>query len=256
MRRLRLWVLLAMAALAGVASAGIAAERPKASAAFGNAPFEAEPEHPDRIHVAIDFSAAEQVLEALSQEKPKPGDASALRALAAVRDQIVESGKDPSDWDRDFASAFLEESRPSSFDLRSIRIEKDRWRVALAGLEADSAAISRLAGRRAAALLPADPPVKLTCNVELTFAMAGLEDHAVSREGEDRIRILIDVGHTVSSSTGDTREERSDTLARLIAGESLRAAWDRYRAAAPGWNQAAGHGPLAPLARAIAIAAP
>ncbi len=239
-----------------VASAAPPAAPPDAGPAFGNAPYEAEPAAPERIRVALDFSAAEQVLDALSQDKPKPGDASALRALSAVRDQIAESGKDPTDWDRDFASAFLEESRPSVFDLRSIRLEKDRWGVALAGLKADADAIARLAARRAAALLPTDAPVKLACSVELTFAMAGLEDHAVSREGDDRIRILVDLGHTVSTSTGDTREERSDAIARLIAGETFRAAWDRYRAVAPGWQKATTLGTLEPLARAVAVIAP
>ena len=224
--------------------------------AFGNAPYEAEPVQPDRIRVAVDFSAAEQILEALSQEKPKPGDASTLRALPAVRDQIAESGKDPADWDRDFASAFQEESRPSAFDLRSIRLDRERWRVALAGLKADGDAVARLSARRAAALLPSDAPVKLACEVELTFAMAGLEDHAVSREGDGRIRVLVDMGHTVSTSTGDTREERSDALARLIAAEAFRAAWDRYRAVAPGWQGAADLGVLEPLLRAVSIAAP
>lgn len=239
-----------------LASAAASAAPPDAGPAFGNAPYEAEPVQPERVRVSLDFSAAEQVLDALSQDKPKPGDASALRALSAVRDQITESGKDPSDWDRDFASAFLEESRPSVFDLRSIRLDRDRWGVALAGLKAEGGAIARLAARRAAALLPTDAPVKLTCNVELTFAMAGLEDHAISREGDDRIRILVDLGHTVSTSTGDTREERSDAIARLIAGEAFRAAWDRYRAVAPGWQKATALGTLEPLARAVAAVAP
>jgi hypothetical protein len=96
----------------------------------------------------------------------------------------------------------------------------------------------------------------MSCDVELTFAMAGLEDHAVSREGDDRVRLLVDIGHTVSSATGDTREERSDALARLIAGEAFRAAWDRYRAAAPGWQKTTNLGVLEPLARAVAVAAP
>ncbi len=247
----------ALALFASVLASAVVSAAPRdAGPAFGNAPYEAEPVQPERIRVAIDFSAAEQVLEALSQDKPKPGDASTLRALSAVRDQITESGKDPADWDRDFASAFLEESRPSVFDLRSIRLEKDRWRVALAGLKADGDAVARLAARRAAALLPTDVPVKLSCSVELTFAMAGLEDHAVSRDGDDRIRILVDLGHTVSTSTGDTREERSDALARLIAGEAFRAAWDTYRAAAPGWQKATPLGALEPLARAVAVGAP
>jgi hypothetical protein len=232
-----------------------AAAAPGNAPAFGNAPYEAEPVQPERIRVTIDFSAAEQVLDALSQDKPKPGDASALRALAAVRDQIAASGKDSADWDRDFAGAFSEESRPSSFDLRSIRLDRDRWRVAIAGLEENADKIARLASRRAAALLPTDAPVRLSCDVELTFAMAGLEDHAVSHLGDERIRILIDVGGTVSSSTGDTPEERSDALARLVAGETFRAAWDRYRALAPGW-QKPGLGVIDPLARALTIAAP
>jgi len=221
---------------------------------FGNAPYEAE-SPPGRVRVTVDFSAAEQILDALSQDKPRPGDASNLRALAAVRDQIAESGKDASDWDRDFASAFAEESRPSSFDLRSVRLERDRWRVALAGLSADRDKIAEMAARRAAALLPPDASVRLSCETELTFAMAGLEDHAVSRAGGDRIRLLIDAGRAVSSSTGDSREERSDGLARLIAGETFRAAWELYRAAAPAW-QTPSSDPIDPLLRAVAIVAP
>jgi hypothetical protein len=237
-------------------TSGLLRAAPKNGApAFGNAPYEAEPAGPEKIRVHIDFAAVEQILDALSAAKPKPGDASALRALPAVRDQITESGKDASDWDRDFANAFSEDSRPSSFDLRSIRLDRDRWRVALAGLHDDGDKIARLAARRAAALLPGDAPVELDSDVELTFAMAGLEDHAVARTGENRIRILIDVGHTVSTSTGDSPAERSDALARLIAGETFRAAWDRYRAASPGWQKAAGSA-LEPLARAVTVAAP
>jgi hypothetical protein len=235
---------------------GILAAAPKNTAAtFGNAPYEAEPAASEKIRVRVDFTAAEQILDAISEGKPKPGDASALRALPAVRDQITESGKDPADWDRDFANAFSEDSRPSSFDLRSIRLDRDRWRVAIAGLHADSDTIARLASRRAAAILPSDAPIELAVDVELTFAMAGLEDHAVARTGENRIRILIDAGHTVSTSTGDSPSERSDALARLIAGETFRAAWDRYRAASPAWQKTDG-GALEPLARAVTISAP
>ncbi len=245
-----------LALLSLVLTAGILRAAPKTTgAAFGNAPYEAEPSAADKVRVKVDFTAVEQILDAISQAKPKPGDGPALRALPAVRDQITESGKDASDWDRDFANAFSEDSRPSSFDLRSIRLDRDRWRVALAGLHADGDKISRLAARRAAALLPGDVPVELDADVELTFAMAGLEDHAVANTGENRIRILIDVGHTVSTSTGDSPAERSDALARLIAGETFRAAWDRYRASSPGWQKPAG-GALEPLARAVTISAP
>jgi hypothetical protein len=126
------------------------------AAAFGNAPYDAPPEKAGRVSITFDFSAADQILGTVSAEKLNPTDASTLQTLPAVRRQITESGKDTGVFAGDLAGAFLPESRPATFDFRSVRLDRDRWKIALAGLVADREKLAQTASRRAEAPLPAD----------------------------------------------------------------------------------------------------
>ena len=227
-----------------------------AAPAFGNAPYDAPaPPGPQRIRVRVDTSAAEQILEAVSREKPRAGDAAALEASAPIRRQIAESGKGDSVWTEDFANAFLPESRPGSFDLRSVRLDRDRWKVCLEGVKMDAASIAESAARRAEALLPADVPIAFSAEIDLTFALAGIEDHVLFPEGNDRAVVLIDLGRAISENPGNPRAETAETLSRLAAAETFRAVWGVYRKLSPAW-QKPDEGPTGALVRSVAIVAP
>jgi hypothetical protein len=222
---------------------------------FGNAPYDSPAPSPSRIAVRVDTSAAEQILEALSPEKPRPGDATALESVAGIRRQIAESGKGETAWVEDFGAAFLPESRPGSFDLRSVRLDRDRWRTCLEGVKLDAAAIAQSAARRAEALLPADVAISFSAEIDVTFALAGIEDHVLFPEGEHKAVVLIDLGRAISSNPGNPRAETSETLSRLAAAETFRAAWEVYRRLSPAW-QKPDEGPTGPLVRSVAVVAP
>ncbi len=242
-------------ALLLVAGSVRGAALPPTGPAFGNAPYDASAPRGGRISVTVDSSAAEQILEALSSEKMRAGDASALQGLPAVRRQISESGKTDADWSRDFAAAFLPESRPGTFDFRSVRLDRERWRVALAGVKLDREKIAESAARWVEALLPADVPIAYAAQVDLTFALAGIEDHVVFPSGEGKAVVLVDLGHALSENAGTGREEAAETLSRLAAAETFRGAWESYRRLSPAWQRTPTD-PLDPLERSVSIAAP
>jgi hypothetical protein len=223
--------------------------------AFGNAPYDAAPARSGHVKVEIDFSAAEQILDALSEEKLKPGDPSALQALPAVRRQIADSGKDTGVFAGDLAASFLTESKPATFDFRSVRLDRDRWKVTLAGLSADREKLARTAARRVEALLPADVPIEFSADVELTFALAGIEDHVLFPSNDRRLVVLVDLGRALAENAGTPRDEAGETLSRLAAAEVFRGAWEQYRRASPGW-QKIGASPVDPLERSVSTAAP
>lgn len=230
---------------------------PAAAPLFGRAPYDAGGSSPHRLRVSLDFSAARQILDALSLDKRKPDDASALLALPAVRRQIEESGKDDSRWVEDFNAAFAEESRPATFDLRSIRLDRDRWKVSLAALERDADKIARLAERRAAALLPPETPVEVSAEAELTFGLPGLADHLVLRpSGPKSVVLVIDVARALPGPGEGATPEGEDAFGRLLAAETFRAAWEIFRSHAPGWTSPGELGPAEPLARAAVVMAP
>jgi len=224
---------------------------------FGRAPYDAAGPPQDRISVSIDASAARQILDALSEDKLKPGDASALMALDAVRRQIADSGQPDSQWVEDFAAAFDQRSRPVTFDLRSIRLARDVWRPRLAALVQNLPEIERQASRRADALIPADVPVALSARVELTFGIAGLADHLVVERDHGPV-IVVDLGQALASALGDEPGGAAvtDLLSRLAAAETFRAAWAAYRSRSPAWSENSPVGPAAPLLRAVAAQAP
>jgi len=222
---------------------------------FGNAPYDAAPAKTGRVKVNIDFSAAEQILEAVSADKMKPCEPSTLQALPAVRRQIADSGKDTGVFAGDLAASFLPESKPATFDFRSVRIDRDRWKVTLAGLAADREKLAQIAARRVEALLPPDAALEFSAEVEVTFALAGIEDHVLFPNGDRRLVVLVDLGRSLAENAGTPREEAGETLSRLSAAEVFRGAWETYRRAAPGW-QTIGASPVDPLERAVSTAAP
>jgi hypothetical protein len=225
------------------------------AAAFGNAPYDAPPAKTGRVKITFDFSAADQILAALSAEKLNPTDPSTLQSLPAVRRQIADAGKETSVFAADLAGAFLPESRPSTFDFRSVRLDRDRWKVALAALTADREKLGQVAERRAEALLPADVALEYSADVQVTFALAGLEDHVLFPNGERRLVVLIDLGRTLAENAGTPREEAEEALSRLAAAEVFRVSWDAYRRTAPGWQKIAAS-PVDPLERAVSAAGP
>ena len=237
----------------------LAAASPAAAAApaFGNAPYDSTPASsaPARVSVRVDTAAAEQILEALTPDKPRPGDAAALEGVAPIRRQIAESGKNETVWIEDFGGAFLPDSRPATFDFRSVRLDRERWRVCLEGVKADAAEIGRSAARRVEALLPPDVPLDFSAEVDLTFALAGIEDHVLFPEGEHRAVVLIDLGRAISENPANPRAETAETLSRLAAAETFRAAWEIYRRRSPAWMRP-GEGPTDPLLRSVATVAP
>jgi len=241
----------ALLAVLVVSRAAAAAPEP----AFGNAPYDAAPARSGHVKVEIDFSAAEQILDALSEEKLKPGDPSTLQALPAVRRQIADSGKDAGVFAVDIAAAFQPESKPATFDFRSVRLDRDRWKVTLAGLSADREKLAQTAARRVEALLPTDVPIEFSAGVELTFALAGIEDHVLFPSNDRRLVVLVDLGRALAENAGTPRDEAGETLSRLAAAEVFRGAWEQYRRAAPGW-QKIGASPVDPLERSVSTAAP
>ena len=76
----------ALLAVLVVSRAAAAAPEP----AFGNAPYDAAPARSGHVKVEIDFSAAEQILDALSEDKLKPGDPSTLQALPGAADLRID----------------------------------------------------------------------------------------------------------------------------------------------------------------------
>ncbi len=241
----------------GLARAG-AAEKPAGQALFGRAPYDAPGESPHRVRVSLDLTAARQILDALSLDRPKPGDASALLALPAVQRQVAESGEGDPAWIEDFNGAFAADSRPSTFDLRSVRIDRERWRIVLASLEEHAERLAKLSERRVAALLPPDRPVAITSTVLLTFGLPGLADHLVfTARDRGSATIVVDVGRALPVAGASSPQQGEDALARLVAAETFRPAWDAFRAGSAGWKAPQeGLGGAEPLARAVAVMAP
>jgi hypothetical protein len=247
MRIRSLGLLLAVAA----AASGAGSKAP-----FGNAPYDATGGTPHRLSVSLDFTAGREILAALSLEKLKAGDPAILASLPAVKRQIEDSHKDESEWAADFAAAFSDENRPVTFDLKPVRLERDRWSAVLAGLYQNSTAIAETAARRAAAVLPPDLPVALAVEAQFSFGIPGLADHLVVNElAEGKETVIIDVSRALSGSSVSPGEAR-EVITRLLAAETFRGAWQIYRASAPGWSAPGQLGPAEPLARAAAAVGP
>jgi hypothetical protein len=230
----------------------------KASPAVpARAAYDAPPAAPHGIDVQIDARAAREILESLSRPKVDPQDARLLEDLPAVRLAIQDSTRSNDIFERDFAAAFEENTRPSVFDFRTIRQERDRWKVLLEAVVFREKDLVRLASRRAAALLPGDRTVNARVRVFLSFGLAGLADHLVlpSTEGEDRM--VVDLARALGEAQGEPLESQVSRLARLVGGEAFRQAWAIYRRDNPAWGRPQPQtAPIDLLMRVVAEAGP
>lgn len=219
-------------------SAACASAPPKkaAPAAGARAAYDAAPAAPHGISVQIDARAAREILESLSRPKLDPQDARLLEDLPAVRLAIQDSSRTNDVFEKDFAAAFEENARPSVFDFRTIRQERDRWQILLDAIVSREKDLVRLASRHAAALLPGDRTVNARIRVFFTFGLAGLADHLVlpSMEGEDRM--VVDLARALGEAQGEPLDSQVSRLARLVGGEAFRQAWAIYRRDNPAWG--------------------
>ena len=199
--------------------------------------YDAPPAAPHGIDVQIDARAAREILESLSRPKHDPQDARLLEDLPAVRLAIQDSTRNNDVFERDFAAAFEENGRPSVFDFRTIRQERNRWQILLDAIVSREKDLVRLATRRAAALLPGDRTVNARVRVFFTFGLAGLADHLVlpSTEGEDRM--VVDLARALGEAQGEPLDSQVSRLARLVGGEAFRQAWAIYRRDNPAWGR-------------------
>ena len=222
-----------MAVLAGACAS---APQQKASvAAAPRTPYDAPPAAPHAIEIQIDMRAAREILESLSRPKLDPQDAKLLEDLPAVHLGIQDSGRPPEVFERDFAAAFEENSRASVFDFRTIRQERDRWKVLLDAIVARDKDLVRLASRRAAALLPGDRTVNAKVRVYLSFGIAGLADHLVLPSAGGQDTMVIDLARALGEAQSEPPESQLLRLARLVGGEAFRQAWSIYRRDNPAW---------------------
>ena len=247
-------ILLILAFSAACASAPPGKASPAAAA---RAAYDAPPAAPHGIDVQIDARAAREILESLSRPRYDPQDARLLEDLPAVRLTIQDSTRSNDIFERDFAAAFEENTRASVFDFRTIRKERDRWKVLLDAVVSREKDLVRLASQRAAGLLPGDRPVNARVRVYLSFGLAGLADHLVlpSTEGEDRM--VVDLARALGESLGEPLESQVSRLARLVGGEAFRQAWAIYRRDNPAWGRPPPQTvPIDLLMRAVAEAGP
>jgi hypothetical protein len=246
--------LLIVAFSAACASAPPGKASPRAAARAG---YDAPPAAPHGIDVQIDARAANEILESLARPRLDPQDARILEDLPAVRLAIQDSTRSNDIFEQDFAAAFEEKARPSVFDFRTIRQERDRWRIVLDAVVSREKDLVRLASRHAAALLPGDRAVTARVRVFLSFGLAGLADHLVlpSTEGEDRM--VVDLARALGESQGEPLESLVSRLARLVGGEAFRQAWAIYRRDNPAWGRPQPQtAPIDLLMRAVAEAGP
>jgi hypothetical protein len=244
-------------ALLAAAAALPARSSPKTeTSVFGNAPYDAPPAARGRIRIHFDFSAADQILEAVSSAKFDPVAAGQLQANSAIAAAIQSSGKPAAEFAHDLEGTFEADSRPQTFDLRSIRIDRNRWKIAVEGLKLEAEKLAVRSGDRAETLLPADVPFELTSEIEITFALPGLEDHLVLRDGERRLRVVVDLARAITLSSEGIAAERADSLSRLAAGETFRAAWDLYRKSTEAWQKPNPGNPVDVLSRAVCSVGP
>lgn len=239
-----------------VMSIGTSARGKGTEPTFGRAPYDGATPASGKVSVAVSFSAAQQILAALAKENLTPGDAGKLLALDAVRREVQDSGKPESEWISDFAEAFSDQSHPVTFDLRTIRQEKDVWAPRLQALAALAPRIEAETARRVSAMLPSDGTPSVSATVEMTFGLSGLADHLMFTDGRNRVLIVVDLSRATSASPGTTPAEIAGALSRLAAQETFRRAWQIYRQSSPGWNGPETMGPLSSLAKAVTIAAP
>lgn len=227
--------------------AGACASAPQAKTAPGGpaprAPYDAPPAAPHGIDVQIDARAAREILESLSRPRVDPQDARLLEDLPAIKLAIEDSTRGAEVFERDFAAAFDENSRTAVFDFRTVRQERDRWKVLLDAVVSREKELVRLASNRAAALLPGDRPVNARIRVYLSFGLSGLADHLVLPNATGVDVLVIDLARALGESQGEPLDSQVSRLARLVGGEAFRQAWVIYRHDSPAWARLPPHAP-------------
>ena len=200
------------------------------------APYVAAPAGRHGIDVRIDAGAARDLLAFLSQPQYRVDDAKRLEELPAVRLALQDSGRTAEVFERDLATAFEDEAGSAVFDFHSIRSARPRWEALLSALPAREADLARMSAERAAALLPADRPVRTSLQVFLTFGLAGLADHLVVTIPDGAEVMIVDLARALGDSANESVENQIERVARLIAGEAFRQAWRAYRTGSPNWT--------------------
>ena len=237
MRRAALLLAILAAAGCGSSSGGKSATAaPGAPAA--KSPYDAAPAAAHNINIEIDATAAKEILGTLGRLKFDPADAKVLEDLPAVHLTIQDSTRGQEVFERDLKNAFEETSKSVVFDFWKIRQERIRWETLLSAIVSRWKDVAELASRRAAALLPGDRPVSATVRVYLSFGLSGLADHLVLANARGEDTMVIDLARALGDSQGEPLESQVSRLARLIAGEAYRQAWQLYRAASPAWQRA------------------
>ena len=215
---------------------GSAAPTPAASAAPKyRAPYEAPAAGRHAIDIRVESRAAHDLFAFLTRPTFDAEEAKAIEALPAVRLSVQDSGRTLETFDHDLAAAFDEKARSGVFDLHPIRAGRARWEGLLAALPSREQDLARMAGERAAALLPADRSVSARLRVLLSFGLAGLADHLIVVDPEGNEAMIVDLSRALGESASETIDNQIERLARLVAGEAFRQAWSNYRRESPAW---------------------
>jgi hypothetical protein len=227
--------LLLFAASLALSCAGAPPSAPAPGAA-ARAPYEAPPAGRHSIEIHVDSRAAVEIFAFLSRPAFDAEGVHALGELPAVRLTVQDSRRTLETFERDLAAAFDEETKSVVFDLHSIRAARPRWEALLAAVPSREADLARMAAERAAALLPAEPPVSARLQVYLSFGVAGLADHLVVSAPDGDEAMIVDLARALGDAAGESVENQIERVARLFAGEAFRQAWRTYRAASPAWT--------------------
>ena len=252
--RAALLLLSASAALRCAASAPVPSTP---TAGSSRAPYEARPAGRHSIEIHVDSRAAVDIFAFLSRPGFEAEGARAIGELPAVRLTVQDSQRTLETFERDLAVAFDDQAKSAVFDLHSIRAGRARWEGLLSALPSRESDLARMAAERAAALLPAEPPVSARLQVYLSFGLAGLADHLVVIAPDGNEAMIVDLARALGESASETVENQVERVARLVAGAAFRQAWRTYRAGSPAWKRHdTSLGLLEPLLQIIAEQGP
>lgn len=229
--------LVLLSASLALSCAGSAPPPSTPAAGAPRAPYEAPPAGRHSIEIHVDSQAAVEIFAFLSRPAFDREGVSAIGELPAVRLTLQDSRRTLETFERDLAAAFDEETKSVVFDLHSIRAARPRWEALLAAVPSREADLARMAAERAAALLPAEPPVSTRLQVYLTFGLAGLADHLVVAAPDGTEAMIVDLARALGDAAGESVENQLERVSRLIAGEAFRQAWRTYRAGSPAWSR-------------------
>jgi putative zinc-dependent peptidase DUF5700 len=226
---------------------------------FGQGPAPTPTKAPAQsgIQIHVDTRGAREILLTLGRPKWEPTDAKLLEDIPAIAQAIQDSNRPAEIFERDLKAAFETESRVAVFDFRSVRDSLTRWQGLVGAISSREAELSKMAALHAQELLPTDLPAPARVEVRLSFGLAGLADHIVSRNPDGGEVIVVDLARALGESEGEPLEARMSRLARLIAGGAFRQAWANYRSASPAWRRPEpALGLIEPLIRVVAEAGP